>query len=94
MKITSDKIYYVAFKYGERSKMAIRKLAIKIDKQIKEVLELFCNAHGLKINHFIEEAILDKLEEYEDLHEIKKLRNEAFRPLNLVLNDLKASGKI
>tara|TARA_Y100000590_G_C15513478_1_gene936305 strand:- start:371 stop:595 length:225 start_codon:yes stop_codon:yes gene_type:complete len=74
--------------------MGVKQLATKIDEQVKMTLDRFCEERGLKINRFVEEAILDKLEEYEDLSDLKKLRGESFRPLEEVLAELKASGKL
>lgn len=74
--------------------MGSKQLATKIDEDIKDALDAFCDDRGLKINRFIEDAILDKLEEYEDVSDLKKLRNESFRSFDDVLKDLKKSGKI
>lgn len=74
--------------------MAAKQLATKIDGNVKEALDRFCEERGLKIGRFVEDAILDKLEEHEDIADLKKLRNESFRSLDDVLKDLKASGKI
>ena len=49
---------------------------------------------GLKINRFIEDAIIDKLEEYVDVSDLRKLRNESFKPFDKVLKELKTSGKL
>lgn len=74
--------------------MAAKQLATKIDEHIKEALDSFCEERGLKINRFIEDAILDKLEEYEDISDLKKLRNESFKPFDEVLKELKKNGKL
>jgi len=74
--------------------MGMKQLATKIDEDIKNALDAFCEEKGLKINRFIEEAILDKLEEYEDTEEIKQIRKEKTRPLEEVIKELKASGKL
>lgn len=74
--------------------MGAKQLATKIDEDIKDALDSFCEEKGLKINRFLEDAILDKLEEYEDVSDLKKLRNETFRPLDKILKELKASGKL
>lgn len=74
--------------------MGAKQLATKIDGQIKDALDTFCEQRGLKINKFLEEAILDKLEEFEDISELRKLRKENFRPLEDVLKELKANGKL
>ena len=74
--------------------MGAKQLATKIDEDIKDALDSFCEEKGLKINRFLEDAILDKLEEYEDVSDLKKLRIETFRPLDKILKELKASGKL
>jgi len=74
--------------------MGAKQLATKIDENVKDALDSFCEEKGLKINRFIEDAILDKIEEYEDLSDIRKLRNESFRSFDDVLKDLKRSGKL
>ena len=74
--------------------MGAKQLATKIDERIKDALDTFCEERGLKINRFLEDAILDKIEEYEDLTDLRKLRRESFRSLDDVLKDLKKSGKI
>ena len=44
------------------------------------------------MNHFIQEALLDRLEELEDIEDLKKLRHEPTRPLADVLAELKLDG--
>jgi hypothetical protein len=74
--------------------MGAKQLATKIDENIKDALDSFCEEKGLKINKFLEDAILDKLEEYEDISDLRKLRKESFRPFEDVMKDLKDSGKL
>lgn len=74
--------------------MGAKQLATKIEAKVKDALDDFCEARGLKIGRFVEDAILDKLEEYEDVSDLKKLKSESFRSINDVLKDLKTSGKI
>lgn len=74
--------------------MAAVQLATRIDQKVKKTLEEVCEERGLKMNRFIEDAILDKLEELEDIDDLKKLRRDSFRPIEEVLADLKADGKI
>lgn len=45
------------------------------------------------MNRFIEDAILDKLEEIADQEDLKKLRRDTFRPLEDVIADLEGGGK-
>ena len=74
--------------------MGAKQFATKIDEKVKKALDDFCEERGVKIGRFVEDAILDKLEEYEDLSELRKLRRESFRPFDQVLSDLKSDGKI
>ena len=74
--------------------MGAKQLATKIDEDVKNALDAFCEERGLKINHFIEEAILDKIEEHDDISELRQLRSEKRRPFKEVLGELKKSGKI
>ncbi len=74
--------------------MAAKQLATKIDENIKDALDSFCKERGLKINRFLEDAILDKLEEYEDVSDLRKLKSETFRPFEDVIKELKANGKL
>jgi len=72
--------------------MAQAQLATRIDERVKGAVERVCKARGQKMNHFIEEALLDKLEELEDLEDLKGLRKETTRPFTEVVRDLKADG--
>jgi len=74
--------------------MGAKQLATKIDENIKNALDAFCEEKGLKLNRFLEDAIIDKLEEYEDVSDLRKLRKESFKPFDEVLKELKASGKL
>ena len=74
--------------------MSVKQLATKIDKRVKEALDNFCKARGYKINRFIEDAILDKIEEYEDISDLGKLRAETFRPFDEVVSKLKSNGRL
>lgn len=69
-------------------------LATRVDSKVKKAIEEVCDRFGLKINRFVEDALLDKLEEMQDLAELKTLRREPSRPLSAILKDLKAHGKL
>ncbi|MDH3626430.1 MAG: hypothetical protein OES25_02080 [Acidobacteriota bacterium] len=69
-------------------------LATRIDENVKKAVEKICEARGLKMNRFIEEALLDKLEELEDVEDLKVLLCEPTRPLSEILKDLKLDGKL
>ncbi len=69
-------------------------LAARIDSKVKRAIEEICEARGLKMNRFIEEALIDKLEELEDIDDLKQIRFESTRPLTELLKDLKLDGKL
>ena len=69
-------------------------LATRIDARVKKAVEKLCESRGLKMNRFIEEALLDKLEELEDVDDLKTLLCEPARPLSEILRDLKLDGKL
>ena len=73
---------------------AKKQLAAKIDEDIRNSLDTFCRSQGIEIAHFIEDAILDKLEEFEDVSELKELRKESFKTMAFVKKNLKKSGKL
>ena len=74
--------------------MAQSQLATRIDQRVKTAVERICSERGLKMNRFIEDALIDKLEELEDIEELKKIRCESTRPLAELLKDLQLDGKI
>jgi len=69
-------------------------LAARIDARVKDAMDRLCDARGLKMNRFVEDAIVDKLEELEDIEDLKAIRHEPTRPLSAVLKDLGLDGKL
>lgn len=69
-------------------------LATRIEAKVKKAVEKVCDLRGLKINRFIEDALIHKLEEMEDVDDLKSLRRESSRPLSAILRELKSHGKI
>ncbi len=61
----------------------------RIDERLKRALEEYCRSRGIVMNHFIQEAILDRLEELEDIEDLKPIRHEPTRPLAEVLAELR-----
>jgi hypothetical protein len=74
--------------------MATVQINARIDEDLKKAVEEYCRSRGIVINHFIQEALLDRLEELEDVEDLKALRHEPTRPLSEVLRDLKLDGKL
>ena len=69
-------------------------ISARIDKALKDAVEKYCKSRGIVMNHFIQEALLDRLEELEDIEDLKKIRHEPTRPLSEILAELKLDGKI
>jgi antitoxin component of RelBE/YafQ-DinJ toxin-antitoxin module len=63
----------------------IATLSTAIDAQVKEALTAFCKRRGLKIQHIVEQAILEQLEDEIDLEAYHQRRNEEHIPLEKVL---------
>ena len=74
--------------------MATVQISARIDQALKKALEDYCRSRGIIMNHFIQEAILDRLEELEDAEDLQKIRHEPTRRLSDVLAELKIDGKI
>ena len=68
-------------------------ISARIDQALKEAIDHYCKVHGIVMNHFIQEALLDKLEEVEDIEDLKKTRHEPMRLLSEVLAELDLDGK-
>ena len=63
-------------------------LTTRVDSRIKAMADKWCKSKGLVMARFIEDAILDKLEEAFDAQEIQHLRRESVRPFDEVLKEL------
>lgn len=74
--------------------MAQKQLATKIDAEVKDTLDRVLDRLGIKLGRFVESAILDKLEEIEDLADLSQRRSESDRSLDQVIEGLKKSGKL
>ena len=74
--------------------MGTVQISARIDEALKNAIEEYCRSRGIVMNHFIQEALLDRLEEFEDIEDLKKIRHEPTRPLAEVFKDLKLDGKL
>ena len=68
--------------------MAKVQISARVDDVLKNALERYCKSRGIVMNHFIQEALIDRLEEFEDIEDVKQLRHEPTRPLREVLAEL------
>ena len=74
--------------------MATVQISARVDVALKRALDSYCKSRGIVMNHFIEQALLDRLEELEDAEDLKKIRHEPTRPLSEVLAELKLDDKL
>jgi hypothetical protein len=74
--------------------MAQAQLATRIESRVKKAVETVCRERGLKMGRFIEDALIDKLEELEDVDDIKRIRHDPTRPLAEVIRDLKLDEEV
>ena len=72
--------------------MSTVQISARIDRRLKKALDEVCRSRGIVMNHFIQEAVLDRLEEFEDVEDLKAIRHEPTRPLADVLTELKLDG--
>lgn len=63
-------------------------ISARIDRRLKEALDDYCRRQGVVMNHFIQEAIIDRLEELQDVEDLRAIRHEPTRPLRDVLAEL------
>jgi hypothetical protein len=74
--------------------MSTVQISARIDARLKRVLDEVCRSRGIVMNHFIQEAVMDRLEEFEDVEDLKAIRHEPTRPLADVLAELKLDGSV
>ena len=74
--------------------MATVQVSARIDKTLKSAIDEYCQSHGVVMNHFIQEALIDRLEELEDIEDLKRIRHEPTRPLHEVIAELKLDGDL
>lgn len=74
--------------------MATVQINARIDKSLKSAIDEYCRSRGIVMNHFVQEALIDRLEELEDIEDLKHLRLESTRPLADVLAELDLDGSL
>ncbi len=72
--------------------MASVQISARIETALKQAIDEYCQAHGVVMNHFIQQALIDRLEELEDVEDLKRIRHEPTRPLADVIAELKLDG--
>lgn len=74
--------------------MATVQINARIDASLKKAIDAYCRSRGIVMNHFIQEAIIDRLEELADVEDLKAIRHEPTRPISDVLAELKLDGAL
>ena len=74
--------------------MSTVQINARIDENLKQAIDEYCRSRGIVVNHFIQEALLDRLEELADVEDLKRIRHEPTRPLSEVLSELELDGKL
>lgn len=65
---------------------------VRVDPALKKAIDDYCRSRGIVLNHFVQEALIDRLEELEDIEDLKAIRHEPTRPLREVLAELELDG--
>ena len=68
--------------------MANVQLATRVDARVKAAVEECCRSRGVTMSRFIQEALLDKIEELRDAEDVPALLAEPTRPLADIARDL------
>ena len=72
--------------------MATVQISARVDPALKKAIDEYCRSRGIVVNHFVQEALIDRLEELEDIEDLKRIRHEPTRPLKEVLAELGLDG--
>ena len=64
----------------------------RVDPALKRAIDEYCRSRGVVLNHFVQEALIDRLEELEDVEDLRSIRHEPTRPLAEVLAELELDG--
>lgn len=67
---------------------------VRVDEALKRAVVEFYRSRGLVVGHFVQEALLDRLEELEDIDDLKRIRHEPTRPLADVIRELQLDGTL
>lgn len=74
--------------------MATAQIAVRVDARLKRAVDAACRARGVKLTRFVQDALLDKLEEIADAEDLPALRKEPTRPLRDLIRDLGLDGEV
>jgi uncharacterized protein (DUF1778 family) len=69
-------------------------ISVRVPPRLKRAVDQACRSRGVSQTRFVQDALLDKLEEIADVEDLPKLRREATRPLRDVIRDLGLDGEL
>ncbi len=69
-------------------------IAVRVSTRLKRAVDAACKAGGVSQTRFVQDALLDKLEELADREDVPKLRREPSRPLRDLIRDLGLDGEL
>ena len=73
---------------GKDKQMPLAQIAVRVDGRLKHAVDEACRARGMKLTRFVQDALLDKLEEIADAEDLPRIRREPTRPLRDLIRDL------
>jgi uncharacterized protein (DUF1778 family) len=74
--------------------MPLSQIAVRVDSRLKRAVDEACRARGVKLTRFVQDALLDKLEEIADAEDLQRLRREPTRPLRELIRELGLDGEV
>ena len=69
-------------------------ISARIEPPLKAAIASYCRASGMVMNQFVREALIDRLEELEDIESVKNTLSEPTRPLSEVLRKMRPDGRV
>lgn len=67
-------------------------LSTVIDSRIKKAASAYCKRHGVKLQYFVEQSLLERLEDEDDLELYRNRKDEETIPLESLLNRRKKTS--
>lgn len=74
--------------------MPIAQISVRVDGRLKRAVDAACRARGVNLTRFVQDALLDKLEELADVGDLPRLRREPTRPLRALIRELGLDGDV
>ena len=67
-------------------------ISVRVDQSLKMAVERYCRSRAVAIDDFVQDALLARWQELEDIGDLHRVRHEPTRPVAEVLKDLKLGG--